>query len=83
MDLRGFSAANKGCRHELGVLAKAGHLHRVVVLHDKDTARAVAELDINSDIEAAAATRFHWLPADRMDHKMADRVLAALFKTAA
>ena len=78
MDLRGFSAANKGCRHELGVLAKAGHLHRVVVLHDKDTARAVAE----SDIDPTAAARFHWLPADRMDHKMAGRVLAALFKTA-
>ena len=78
MDLRGFRAENKGCRHELGVLAQASHLHRVVVLHDKDTARAVAE----SDIDPTAAARFHWLPADRMDHKMAGRVLAALFKTA-
>jgi hypothetical protein len=82
MDLRGFSAENKGCRHELGVLVKASHLRRVVVLYDKDTARAVAESDINSDIDPATATRFHWLPADRMDHKLADRVLAALFATA-
>ena len=82
MDLRGFSAENKGCRHELGVLAKASHLRRVVVLHDKETARAVAELDTNSDSDPAVAARFHWLPADRMDHKMAGRVLAALFARA-
>ena len=64
------------------MLAKAGHLRRVVVLHDKGTARAVAELDIDSASDPGATARFHWLPADRMDHKMADRVLAALFATA-
>jgi hypothetical protein len=75
MDLRGFTPDNRGCRHELGVLARAGHLRRVVVLHDRNTARAVAE----AEIDASAAGRFTWLAADRMDGAMAGRILAALF----
>src|SRR5690606_16255785 len=43
MDLRGFQASNHGCRHELGVLASAAHVPRVVLLHDGKTERAVAE----------------------------------------
>ena len=78
MDLRGFRAENRGCRHELGVLAGAAHLRRVLVLHDRDTARDVAE----SDIDPAAGGRFQWLPADRLDGAMAGRVLAALFDKA-
>lgn len=75
MDLRGFRPENRGCRFELGVLAGATHLRRVVVLHDRDTARAVAE----SEIHPAARERFLWLPADRMNSAMAGSVLAALF----
>jgi hypothetical protein len=78
MDLRGFRAENRGCRHELGVLAGAAHLRRVIVLHDRETARDVAE----SDIDPAAGGRFQWLPADRLDGAMAARVLAALFDKA-
>ena len=78
MDLRGFRAENRGCRHELGVLAGAAHLRRVLVLHDRDTARDVAE----SDIDPAAGGHFQWLPADRLDGAMAGRVLAALFDKA-
>ena len=37
MDLRSFKAHNRGCRHELGVLARAPPA-RVVVLVDADTA---------------------------------------------
>ena len=78
MDLRGFRAENRGCRYELGVLAGAAHLRRVLVLHDRETARDVAE----SDIDPAAGGRFQWLPADHLDSAMADRVLAALFDKA-
>ncbi len=39
MDLRSFQAHNQGCRHELGVLARAAHLQRVVVLTDGETDR--------------------------------------------
>ncbi|MBL8414018.1 MAG: hypothetical protein JNM42_06250 [Propionivibrio sp.] len=78
MDLRGFRAENKGCRHELGVLAGAAHLRRVIVLHDRETARDVAESEINP----VASARFQWLPADRLDGAMAARVLAALFDKA-
>lgn len=78
MDLRGFRAENRGCRHELGVLTGAAHLRRVLVLHDRETAREVAE----SDIGPTAGGRFLWMPADRLDGAMADRVLAALFDKA-
>ncbi len=78
MDLRGFRAENRGCRHELGVLASAAHLRRVLVLHDRETARAVAESDIDPD----TGGRFQWLSADRLDGAMTDRVLAALFARA-
>lgn len=78
MDLRGFRPENQGCRYELGVLAGAAHLRRVVVLHDRDTARAVAESEI-----VAASGHFQWLAADRMDKAMAGRVLAALFERGA
>lgn len=78
MDLRGFRAENMGCRHELGVLAEAAHLRHVIVLYDGETARDVAE----SNIDPAAGGRFKWLPADRLDGAMADRVLAALFDQA-
>ncbi len=82
MDLRGFRPENKGCRFELGVLAAASHLRRVVVLYDQATDRAVAESDIKANINPVAAGRIHWLPADRMDSAMAGRTLAALFSTA-
>jgi hypothetical protein len=78
MDLRGFRAENRGCRHELGVLAGAAHLRRVIVLYDRETDRDVAE----SDIDPAAGGRFQWFPADRLDGAMASRVLAALFDKA-
>ena len=75
MDLRGFRAENLGCRFELGVLAAAGHLRRVVVLHDRESALEVAR----TDIAAGDASRFVWLPAGRMNNAMAGRVLSALF----
>ena len=75
MDLRGFKEKNAGCIHELGVLAHAPHLQRVVLLHDQDTERSVAE----AAIAGAPAERFQWLDAGRMNQAMTTRVLAALF----
>jgi hypothetical protein len=79
MDLRGFQPSNLGCRHELGVLAHAAKVRRVVVLHDAATAREVAE----SDLARAPAGRFVWLNADRLGQRKADEILAALLEPAA
>lgn len=75
MDLRGFKEKNAGCIHELGVLARAPHLQRVVLLHDQDTERSVAD----TAVAGAPAGRFQWLDAGRMNQAMTTRVLAALF----
>jgi hypothetical protein len=78
MDLRGFQAQNRGCRHELGVLAKAANLRRVVVLYDGRTDRGTAEADIGT----APPGRFLWLDAGRMNVAKAREVLSALFSIA-
>lgn len=74
MDLRGFQARNAGCRHELGVLARAAHLQRVVVLVDERTDRATAE----ADAAAAPPGRFVWVTAGRLGGRQAGAVLQAL-----
>ncbi|MEO8411097.1 MAG: hypothetical protein ABI478_11040, partial [Propionivibrio sp.] len=74
MDLRGFRAENSGCRYELGVLARAMQAQRVVVLHDRSTARTVAE----AEIPASAAERFDWVAADQLNNVLAGRILSAL-----
>lgn len=75
MDLRSFKAHNRGCRHELGVLARAPLLARVVVLIDGDTALAEAR----ADASAAPPGRFVWLDGSRVDAKRRRELLAALF----
>lgn len=75
MDLRGFRETNLGCRHELGVLADAAHLCRVVLLSDDTTARSVAE----ADLAGASPGRFVWVEAGRMNSAKSDEVLASLF----
>jgi hypothetical protein len=57
MDLRGFTAANAGCRYELAVLARAPHLRRVVAVVDDSSDLATAM----HDAAAAPAGRFTWL----------------------
>ncbi len=75
MDLRSFKAHNRGCRHELGVLARAPRLARVVVLTDGDTALAQAR----DDAAMAPAGRFVWIDGSRIDAARQREVLAALF----
>ena len=77
MDLRGFNARNAGCLHELGVLAQARHLQRIVLLHDRNTERPVAE----AAVLGAAGGRFQWLDAGQMNQAMAGSVLRTLFAT--
>jgi hypothetical protein len=76
MDLRGFRAKNAGCRFELGVLASAPQLQRVVVLTDPSTELAVAK----ADAAAGPPGRFEWieLPAGARRRDAARRVIAAL-----
>ncbi|HET9977391.1 MAG TPA: hypothetical protein VFQ20_08155 [Burkholderiaceae bacterium] len=57
MDLRGFQAYNAGCRFELGVLARAAHLARAVVIGDEGTDFAVAR----ADAADAPEGRFVWI----------------------
>lgn len=75
MDLRSFKAHNRGCRHELGVLARAPRLARVVVLTDGDTALAEAR----SDAAAAPPGRFVWIDGSRIDAARRSEVLRSLF----
>ncbi len=75
MDLRSFKARNEGCRHELGVLARAAHMARVVVLTDGDTELAAAR----AATEGAPAGRFLWLDTARIDRAKRREVLRSLF----
>lgn len=75
MDLRGFSAANLGCRFELGVLAQAAQLRRIVLLHDARTDRQTAA----ADLAAAPSDRFAWVDAGGLDGAKARAVFEALF----
>ena len=73
MDLRNFKAKNAGCIHELGVLAKAQNLARVVILTNSQTEHAAAQAAVVN----APADRFVWINQGD-DLKPAD-VLATLF----
>ncbi|MBK8336864.1 MAG: hypothetical protein IPL03_09810 [Sterolibacteriaceae bacterium] len=73
MDLRGLVADNRGCLHELGVLALAAHLQRVVLLFDRHTDRAAAQAATGADSQ-----RFLWFDANRPDNASAEAVLANL-----
>jgi hypothetical protein len=75
MDLRSFQVHNAGCRYELGALAGAPRLARVVVLTDGDTDRAAA----HGATAGAPAERFVWLDTSVIDAGKRREVLASLF----
>jgi hypothetical protein len=75
MDLRGLSAKNAGCLHELGALARAGHLRRIALLFDAHTDHAAATEAIGAD-----ADRFVWFDATRLNRASAEAVLALLLE---
>ncbi|UCV20279.1 hypothetical protein [Ferribacterium limneticum] len=78
MDLRNFKAKNAGCVHELGVLAKAPKLARVVILTNHETERDAAQ----AAAAGAPANRFVWLAEGEKSGLQPADVLAALFPSA-
>jgi hypothetical protein len=76
-DLRGFQAHNEGCRYEIGELANAAAVRRVVTLFDRTSDRALAQ----RDAAAAPAGRFVWIDASVLNARICDQVLAALLIT--
>jgi hypothetical protein len=79
MDLRSFKSHNQGCVHELGVLARARHLQRAVVLTDGDTDRAAAA----DATQGAPVGRFLWLDTSVVNGAKRREVLESLFVTPA
>lgn len=75
MDLRSFKAKNRGCIHELGVLARASGIARVVVLTSTESELPAAQ----SAAAGAPADRFVWLDPGSSRQFQAAQVLAALF----
>ena len=75
MDLRNFVAQNKGCLHELQVLAQAPGLRRVVVLVNNRSELAPAQAATTGAPEA----RFVWLSQQGTTRLTTDAVLAPLF----
>ena len=73
MDLRNFKAKNAGCIHELGVLARAQNVARVVILTNSQTEHAAAQAAVIN----APADRFVWI--DQGDDLKPADVLATLF----
>jgi hypothetical protein len=76
-DLRGFQAHNEGCRYEIGELANAAAVRRVVTLFDRTSDRALAQRDAG----AAPAGRYVWIDASVLNARIRDQVLAALLIT--
>ena len=77
MDLRSFQRRNEGCSFELGELARAPGLSRVVALTDAQTDLAAAQ----ATAAAAPPGRFHWLTVGEMTRVQQRDVLQALFVT--
>jgi len=75
MDLRNFEAHNRGCLHELQVLAEAPGLRRVVVLTNDQTHLPPAQ----AATTAAPAQRFIWLHQQAGKPLATEAVLAPLF----
>lgn len=75
MDLRSFQRRNAGCAFELGELARAPRLARVVLLVDASTDRAAAE----AAVAGAPPGRITWIDAAQIGGRQRRAVLAALF----
>jgi hypothetical protein len=78
MDLRSFQRRNEGCSFELGELARAAGLSRVVLLSDAQTDLQAAQ----QVIATAPAGRFIWINAADINRAARREVLNALFGNA-
>ena len=70
MDLRGLRAGNLGSLHELRVLTRAIHLHRIVVLFDESN-----DQDAVRDAVGVHSARFTWHDLAHLGRGGADSVL--------
>jgi hypothetical protein len=77
MDLRNFVEQNRGCLHELQVLASTSGLHRVVVLINDQTQLTPAQ----AAVAKAPDGRFVWLRQLGNTPLTPTEVLAPLFAT--
>jgi len=75
MDLRGLRAGNLGSLHELRVLTRATHLHRIVVLFDESTDQEAAR-----DAVGPPSARFIWHDVARLGRDSADSILKVLLE---
>ena len=75
MDRRGLRAGNLGSLHELRVLTRATHLHRIVVLFDESTDQEAAR-----DAVGPPSARFIWHDVARLGRGGADSVLQLLLE---
>jgi len=75
MDLRGFTAENKGCLYELGRISQASHLTSVVLLADGHTDRAAADHALQSHRGSPAV---QWVEAANRRLGSVDRLLDQL-----
>jgi hypothetical protein len=77
MDLRGFTAANNGCRHELRRIAESSSLRAAVLLSDERTDRNTAEQDLGRPGHTAA---IHWVSANQRRIQAVDSILTPLLR---
>ncbi|HSG24465.1 MAG TPA: hypothetical protein VLA64_16075, partial [Azonexus sp.] len=75
MDLRNFQEKNAGCLHELGILASAPELARVVIITNEHTELPAAQAATST----ATSGRFVWLSQQTATPLATEEVLAALF----
>jgi hypothetical protein len=77
MDLRGFTAENRGCLFELETLARAQHLGKIVLLTDGKTDRDAARAGLR---ESAESNRIVWQDAGKVDSSKAQKILRDLIE---
>ena len=73
MDLRSYTSKREGCTHELRVLATQPHLHKLVILFDKNTEKHTVE-----QLLAASTTNIVWIDSQTSAGKLQEHVLEAL-----
>jgi hypothetical protein len=76
MDLRSYTSKREGCTHELSVLAAQPHLHKLVILFDKNTEKPTVER-----LLAASTTKIVWIDSQTSEGKLQEQVLGALLSS--
>lgn len=77
MDLRGFTAANNGCRYELRRIAETATLRAAVLLSDAATDRSTAEQELGQPNGTAAIS---WVSTNHGRIRAVDSILVPLLR---